>query len=163
MNNTDNQAQSYQSFEEPTALNHVADFHRLFDMPVLEAPQIPSPVRCALRVSLLQEELDELREAIEANDLRAAADALCDLQYVLSGAILEFGLAGRFKEFFDEVQRSNMSKACGSMEEAFVNAGDVSPRKKYRVIHCPQRGQVSRLSQGRWEGAEICCLQPRSN
>lgn len=40
MNNTDNQAQSYQSFEEPTALNHVADFHRLFDMPVLEAPQI---------------------------------------------------------------------------------------------------------------------------
>lgn len=125
MSNNNNQPQSFQPFEEPTALNHVADFHRLFDMPVLDAPQIPSPVRCALRVSLLQEELDELREAIEANDLRAAADALCDLQYVLSGAILEFGLAGRFKEFFDEVQRSNMSKACASMEEA------LSTQEKY--------------------------------
>jgi hypothetical protein len=37
---------------------------------------------------------------------------------VLSGAILEFGMADKFKELFDEVQRSNMSKACESPEEA---------------------------------------------
>jgi hypothetical protein len=37
---------------------------------------------------------------------------------VLSGAILEFGLGDKFKELFDEVQRSNMSKACTSEEEA---------------------------------------------
>jgi len=71
-----------------------------------------------LRVSLLSEELDELKEAIAANDLVEIADALCDLQYVLSGAVLEFGLGERFVDLFNEVQRSNMSKACQSLEEA---------------------------------------------
>jgi predicted HAD superfamily Cof-like phosphohydrolase len=69
-------------------------------------------------VSLLAEELKELEEAIENKDLVEIADALCDLQYVLSGAILEFGLGEKFKALFDEVQRSNMSKACTSEEEA---------------------------------------------
>ncbi len=46
------------------------------------------------------------------------ADALCDLQYVLSGAVLEFGLGEKFVDLFNEVQRSNMSKACNSLEEA---------------------------------------------
>ena len=46
------------------------------------------------------------------------ADALCDLQYVLSGAVLEFGLGNKFVELFNEVQRSNMSKACESEREA---------------------------------------------
>jgi predicted HAD superfamily Cof-like phosphohydrolase len=48
----------------------------------------------------------------------AVADALCDIQYVLAGAILEFGLAEKFKALFDEVQRSNMSKTCKTEEEA---------------------------------------------
>ena len=59
-----------------------------------------------------------MKEAIEDNDIVEIADALADLQYVLSGAILEFGLADKFKVLFDEVQRSNMSKACNSEEEA---------------------------------------------
>lgn len=109
---------NYKLFSEPTALNHVADFHRLFDMPVLDEPEIPSIERCKLRISLLQEELNELKDAIENQDILEAADAFCDLQYVLSGAILEFGLAHRFKDLFDEVQRSNMSKACDTFEEA---------------------------------------------
>ena len=87
-------------------------------MPVLESPVIPESDRCALRINLLQEELDEFREAIEEGNITAVADALCDLQYVLSGAILEFGLAGKFKDLFEEVQRSNMSKACSTEKEA---------------------------------------------
>ena len=66
----------------------------------------------------MAEELDELKEAIAANDLVEIADALCDLQYVLSGAVLEFGLGEKFVDLFNEVQRSNMSKACQSLEEA---------------------------------------------
>ena len=66
----------------------------------------------------MAEELDELKEAIAANDLVEVADALCDLQYVLSGAVLEFGMGEKFVELFNEVQRSNMSKACASLEEA---------------------------------------------
>lgn len=105
-------------YKEPEALTAVAAFHRLFNAPVLDSPTIPSKERCELRVSLLQEELNELKEAIEANDLVEVADALADIQYVLSGAILEFGLADKFKDLFDEVQRSNMSKACSTEDEA---------------------------------------------
>ena len=100
------------------SLNQVALFHQIFGAPILAKPTIPSTERCGLRVSLLAEELDELKEAIAANDLVEIADALCDLQYVLSGAVLEFGLGEKFVDLFNEVQRSNMSKACQSLEEA---------------------------------------------
>lgn len=108
----------YHLFDEPAALTSVAAFHDTFHLPVLPHPVIPDEKRCELRVSLLQEELNELREAIEYKDIVAVADALADLQYVLSGAILEFGLGSKFKELFDEVQRSNMSKTCPSLEVA---------------------------------------------
>ncbi len=100
------------------SLNQVAQFHKTFKHPVLDKPQIPSKERCALRVSLIAEELKELEEAIADNDLVEVADALCDIQYVLSGAVLEFGLGEKFKTLFDEVQRSNMSKSCATVEEA---------------------------------------------
>lgn len=101
-------------------LKAVSEFHETFKAPILESPQIPSKERCELRVSLLQEELNELKQAIEDNDLVEIADALADLQYVLSGAILEFGLKEKFNTLFDEVQRSNMSKACNSQQEALA-------------------------------------------
>jgi predicted HAD superfamily Cof-like phosphohydrolase len=104
--------------EKINSLNQVAEFHKTFNAPVLENPEIPSQQRCELRVSLLQEELDELSQAIKDGDLVEIADALCDLQYVLSGAVLEFGLGDKFVELFNEVQRSNMSKACESEREA---------------------------------------------
>lgn len=100
------------------SLNQVAQFHKTFKHPILDSPQIPSSKRCELRVSLLQEELNELKEAIKTNDLVEVADALCDIQYVLSGAVLEFGLGEKFVKLFDEVQRSNMSKACSTLDEA---------------------------------------------
>ena len=104
--------------EKLDALNQVAAFHKTFNAPILDAPQIPSADRAELRLKLLQEELDELKAAIENNDLVEVADALCDLQYVLSGAVLEFGMGEKFVEMFDEVKRSNMSKACTTQEEA---------------------------------------------
>jgi predicted HAD superfamily Cof-like phosphohydrolase len=100
------------------SLNQVAEFHRTFKAPILETPQIPSTDRCKLRVSLIAEELKELQEAIDNQDLVEVADALCDIQYVLSGAVLEFGLGEKFVDLFNEVQRSNMSKACSTYEEA---------------------------------------------
>lgn len=104
--------------KEPKALTDVAKFHQLFQHPILSSPAIPSKKRCDLRVELIQEELNELREAIIDKDIVEVADALCDIQYVLAGAILEFGLHHKFAVLFNEVQRSNMSKACTSKEEA---------------------------------------------
>ena len=104
--------------KQPDALNLVAEFHNTFKHPVLKNPQIPSDERCRLRVALLAEELKELEVAILEKDIVGVADALCDIQYVLSGAILEFGLGEKFNTLFEEVQRSNMSKACESEDEA---------------------------------------------
>ena len=104
--------------QDPKSLTSVAEFHKTFQHPILDSPQIPSEARCKLRVSLIQEELNELQEAIADKNLVEIADALCDIQYVLSGAILEFGMKDKFSELFDEVQRSNMSKACKTQEEA---------------------------------------------
>jgi predicted HAD superfamily Cof-like phosphohydrolase len=106
--------------EQINSLNQVADFHRTFNAPILDTPQIPSEQRCELRVNLLQEELNELSQAIKDNNLVEIADALCDIQYVLSGAVLEFGLGDKFVELFNEVQRSNMSKACNTQQEALM-------------------------------------------
>jgi len=104
--------------QQPDSLNLVAEFHKTFKHPILPKPAIPDENRCKLRVALLAEELKEMEVAILEKDLVGIADALCDLQYVLSGAILEFGLGEKFNSLFEEVQRSNMSKACNSEEEA---------------------------------------------
>ena len=124
-------------YNEPQGLNDVAKFHETFDLPIIDQPVIPAPDRCVLRVNLLQEELDELKDAIADNDMVEVADALCDIQYVLSGAILEFGLADKFKTLFDEVQRSNMSKTCKSMEEA----------KKTQAHYKAEKGTDSHIVQ----------------
>lgn len=118
--------------EKIDSLNQVAEFHKTFNAPILATPQIPSKERTTLRVSLLQEELNELQQAIVENNLVEIADALCDLQYVLSGAVLEFGMGEKFNKMFAEVHRSNMSKACATEKEA-----------QETVEHYLQQGQES--------------------
>jgi len=113
-----NQTTNFFNMKQPESLKQVAEFHKTFKHPVLNEPTIPDEKRCALRVSLIAEELKELEEAIADRDMVEIADALCDIQYVLSGAVLEFGLADKFNALFEEVQRSNMSKACETEEEA---------------------------------------------
>lgn len=122
--------------KSPDALEAVAEFHRTFHVPICPAPAIPPPDRCALRVNLLQEELNELQAAITDGDIVEVADALADLQYVLSGAVLEFGLGEKFKALFDEVHRSNMSKTCNSEAEAEATV------EHYRTL--AQEGRVER-------------------
>jgi predicted HAD superfamily Cof-like phosphohydrolase len=106
--------------EKIDSLNQVAEFHKTFNAPILDKPQIPSKERCDLRVTLLQEELDELKDAIKNNDLIEISDACGDLMVILSGTILEFGLGEKFNDIFLEIHRSNMSKACDTIQDAIV-------------------------------------------
>lgn len=106
------------SYNQPSTLNQVAEFHTTFNHPIQDKPTIPSLERCILRVNLLQEELNELKEALEKKDIVEVADALGDLEYVLSGAVLEFGLASSFEKIFNRIHESNMSKACDTEHEA---------------------------------------------
>ena len=139
------------TFDEPAALTSVAEFHDTFNLPVEPSPCIPSEERCNLRINLIEEELKELKEAIANNDLIEVIDAFCDIQYVLSGAILEFGVGAKFKAFFDEVQRSNMSKVCHSLEEA-EKTQDYYKRNKATESHIVKKGDhflVYRNSDGK--------------
>ena len=127
--------------QQPDSLNQVADFHKTFKHPILETPSIPDKKRCDLRVELIAEELKELEEAIKDKDLVEVADALCDIQYVLSGAILEFGLGDKFKALFDEVQRSNMSKACVTEEEAKATVAFYAKEKDTECYYKKEDGK----------------------
>ncbi len=88
----------------------VREFHRTFDIPIEAKPILPSQDRFELRKNLIQEEFNEFIEAYGKGDLVEVADALADLQYVLDGTVLEFGLQYRSEEIFNEVHRSNMTK-----------------------------------------------------
>jgi len=137
--------------EQLDALNQVAEFHRTFGHPILPIPTIPSKERCALRVALIREELHELEAAIQDNDIVEIADALCDIQYVLSGAVLEFGLGDKFRELFDEVQRSNMSKRCISEDEARATVQHYKTAKTVDAYYKEQDGhfQVYRTTDNK--------------
>lgn len=125
--------------KQPDALNLVAAFHRTFKHPIVTSPSVPSEERCKLRVTLIAEELKELEAAILEKDIVEIADALCDIQYVLSGAIIEFGLGDKFCALFEEVQRSNMSKACVSEDEARATV-EYYRKKDGTECYCTKEG-----------------------
>lgn len=93
-----------------TTLNQVKEFHETYGLSVKDAPDVSDPKTNALRINLLAEELEELKEALEQGDITETLDALVDLQYVLDGAFLSLGLHTVKEEAFAEVHRSNMSK-----------------------------------------------------
>ena len=91
-------------------LDCVREFHESYGLPVADAPNIDNEKVNGLRIELIREELEELTEALKARDLTEVLDALTDLQYVLDGAYLSFGLHDLKEMAFTEVHRSNMSK-----------------------------------------------------
>lgn len=91
-------------------LQDVVKFHETYKQPVVENPAIPAKKRQKLRLRLIREELKELKDAFEAEDIVAVADALTDLLYVVNGCVVECGLKDYIDACHDEVQASNMSK-----------------------------------------------------
>ena len=91
-----------------TNFDKVGVFMKTFGQEVKNKPSFSTEKINQLRISLIQEELDELKEAITNNDLLEVADALTDLLYVTYGAGHAFGID--LDKCFNEVQNSNMSK-----------------------------------------------------
>ena len=87
---------------------NVKVFMRTFGQEIKDKPSFPSTKITQLRYSLIQEELNELKEAIDKNNLKEVADALTDILYVTYGAGHAFGI--NLDACFTEVQSSNMSK-----------------------------------------------------
>lgn len=92
------------------SLDLVKEFHQTYGQPIEDRPHILDQDLNAFRLDLLYEELDELRDALDAGDIVEVVDALGDLQYVLDGAFLAFGYHKMKDAVMKEIHRSNMSK-----------------------------------------------------
>ncbi len=83
----------------------------------------------SLRISLISEELDELKKAISDNDIIEVADALTDILYVTYGAGHAFGI--NLDKCFNEVQNSNMSKLGKDKKPIYNEHGKVMKGPDY--------------------------------
>lgn len=87
---------------------HVIYFMETFNQKVADTPRLVDESTAYLRLNLIKEEVEELKQAIEQNDLTGIADALTDILYVTYGAGAAYGID--LDSCFEEVHRSNMSK-----------------------------------------------------
>jgi len=104
-------------------------FMRTFGQEIKDKPSFPSAKITQLRYSLIKEELNELKEAIDKNNLKEVADALTDILYVTYGAGHAFGI--NLDACFTEVQSSNMSKLGKDEKPIYNEHGKVLKGPKY--------------------------------
>jgi len=100
-------------------VSEVETFNATMGKPNNYEPVIPEKKEWMFVYDFILEELEEYKHACETGDIVEILDALCDIAYVSigNGAMLH-GLKDKLWEAYQEVQASNMSKACNSEEEA---------------------------------------------
>ena len=109
--------------------NKVKTFMNTYGQNVKEKAEFPENKIVQLRIDLIEEELNELKEAIKNKDIVEVADALTDILYVTYGAGHSFGV--NLDECFDEVQRSNMSKLGEDGKPIYNDSGKVMKGPNY--------------------------------
>ena len=107
----------------------VKTFMNTYGQDVKEKAEFPENKIVQLRIDLIEEELNELKEAIKNKDIVEVADALTDILYVTYGAGHSFGV--NLDECFDEVQRSNMSKLGEDGRPIYNDSGKVMKGPNY--------------------------------
>ncbi len=112
-----------------TNFEKVGIFMTTFGQEVKTKPSLSSEKINNLRISLINEELEEFKQAIKNNDLKEVVDALTDILYVTYGAGHAFGV--NLDECFDEVQKSNMSKLGDDGKPIYNETGKVMKGPNY--------------------------------
>ena len=107
----------------------VRKFMETFGQEIKEKATFPNAKTTTLRYELIKEELDELKTAIENQDIKEVADALTDILYVTYGAGHAFGI--NLDKCFEEVQSSNMSKLGLDGKPIYNEKGKVMKGPKY--------------------------------
>jgi predicted HAD superfamily Cof-like phosphohydrolase len=112
----------------------VQEFHEQFDIHVAPTPSTPDEPTQTLRNRLIQEEFEELQEAMQGNNLSAMAKELADLLYVVYGTAVSLGID--MEPVFKEVHRSNMSKVGGYKRKdgKWVKPSTYSPASLETII-----------------------------
>lgn len=100
-------------------VSEVEEFNATMGKPNNYSPIIPERKEWEFVYNFILEELEEYKHACETGDIVEVLDALCDIAYVSigNGAMLH-GLKDKLWPAYQEVQASNMSKACKTEEEA---------------------------------------------
>lgn len=104
---------------------------KTFGQEVKDVPELPTRLVQQMRVALLVEEVKELEQALTDANMVEVLDALTDIQYVLDGAYLAFGLQELKQPAFDEVQRSNMSKLTKEGKVLYREDGKILKSDQY--------------------------------
>jgi hypothetical protein len=100
-------------------VDEVEIFNHTFGKPNYYRAIIPEERITDFVINFIKEETEELAEAVQEKDIVSVLDAICDLLYVAVGnATMAFGLKDKLLPAYAEVQASNMSKVCTSVEEA---------------------------------------------
>ena len=107
----------------------VKKFMQTFGQEGKSKPSLTSDKITKLRLQLIEEELKELKEALDNNDIVETADALTDILYVTYGAGHAFGI--NLDKCFEEVHGSNMSKLDNSGKAIFNEDGKVLKGSNY--------------------------------
>ena len=107
----------------------VKKFMKTFGQEVKEKAEFPNEKITSLRYDLIKEELEELKIAIDKQDIKEVADALTDILYVTYGAGHSFGID--LDKCFNEVQCSNMSKLGPDGKPIFNEKGKVMKGPNY--------------------------------
>jgi len=106
-------------FSEVPFVTEVEEFNALMNKPNNYEPTIPEKKEWEFVYNFVLEELEEYREACERGDIVEVLDALCDIAYVsLGNGVMLHGLKDKIWPAYQEVQASNLSKACSTEEEA---------------------------------------------
>jgi hypothetical protein len=125
-------------------VSEVETFNKTFGKPNNYEPTIPEEKEWKFVYNFILEELEEYREACERGDIVEVLDALCDITYVsLGNGTMLHGLKSKIWPAYQEVQASNMSKACKTEEEAIQS---VSQRSKEQGEAC----HFEKLEEGRY-------------
>jgi len=114
-------------------MDEVIEFYEEFKQieHINEYPAMLTNERSELKIDILQEEVNELKDAYKNYDIVSTVDALCDIRYVLDGIILEHGLLEIFDKCYKEVHRSNMSKLDENGEPLFREDGKIMKSNLY--------------------------------
>jgi len=105
----------------------VYEFHKKYNCPAPEQPEIPDADLLLLRSRLIIEEAGEFLKAASTRDMEGMVDALADLLYVTYGAAVVMGID--MLPICQEVQRSNMTKDGGGHDSGgkVMKGPDFSP------------------------------------
>ena len=110
-------------------VSEVEEFNATMGKPNNYTPNIPDEKEWMFVYNFILEELEEYKEACQKGDIVGVLDALCDITYVATGnGNCLHGLKNKFEKAYDEVQASNMSKACKTEAEAIETCKRESER-----------------------------------